>query len=134
MSILDWFKDRARLIRERDNAVDTLDKVNSTIEAAESLEQLREWIHGNTPDAKILPGSDIGMGELRFQSWGVKIIAASLGSVLSDSGAENYFSIIMKDPNSDKEFEVVLQRKEPGKITPAQKAAILEKELKELKK
>lgn len=133
MSILDWFKDRNRLIRERNNTVDALDKVNSAIETAESLEQLKEWNSGKTPKVMILEGSDIGLGELRLQGWAIKVLATSLGSVLDKSGAVNYFSLVMKDPKTNKEFEVTLQRKEPGKLTPAEKATKLEKELQELK-
>lgn len=132
MSVIDWFKTRRRLASERDWARDTLDRFGSAIDVVVDLDELRQFVRGEMAKqpVMVMEGSDLGRGELRLKHWSTKLLArAAMDTLDSYPGAENYITVTMTDPKTGKSIDVVFQRREPGSMTPSEKAAKLQAEI-----
>ena len=134
--MFDWIKTRRRLEDERDWAADALGRMITAIDTVSDLDELRKFVNGemgNEP-VRVMHGSDIGIGELRIKHWSAKLLARAAMDILdSVEGAENYLTVTMYDPKTGKNIDMTFQRKEPGKLTPTEKATRLQKELDELR-
>lgn len=133
MKILDIFKTRKRLILERDMAWNKLDHLRDMIECSDSPYELREHLKSNIEDdpPRIMPGSDIGKGQLMIKHWAVSVVAHAMVDLVNEHGGDNYLIMNLQDPRG-RAVEVTV-RKEGG-LTPHQKAKALEKENEQLRK
>lgn len=132
MRFLDIFKTRRRLILERDMAWNKLDHLRDMIECSDSPHELRKHLTENMEDdpPRILPGSDLGEGQLLIKHWAVSVVAHAMVDLVNAHGGENYLIMDLTDPTG-RRVEVTV-RKEGG-MTPHQKAKKLEKENEELR-
>lgn len=129
--ILDWLKSQRRLISERDCAWDTLDRFGHALDVASDLGELRQFFSGEMAKhpVMVMEGSDIGLGNIRMKHWATKLLARAAMEILDSSpGAINYLTVTMVDAKTGKSIDVVFQRREAGSLTPAEKAARLQKE------
>lgn len=136
MSLRDWFKSRKRLEAEREWAWSSLDRLNHAIDSVRDLDELKKFAAGEMAKEPVLvmPGSDIGQGELRLKHWASKLMArAAMDTLNSFPDADNYLVVTMDDPKTGKMLDVTFQRKEYGKLTPSEKATKLQKEVDALK-
>jgi len=134
--MFDFLKTRKRLINERDRAWLMLDVLRSSISATttETLEKLQDLVEqGKDQDPpRVMPGSDIGLGQLNIQHWGIACIAESFKNMFDDiEGAKNFITMTFSDKIGNI-YEVTL-RKNNGK-SPADEIAELKEEIKRLTK
>jgi hypothetical protein len=131
MSILDCFRTRKKLIRQRDLAWDQLDMTREVVMyCADNLGQAKHFVTGEMAKdpVRVLPGSDIGQGELIISSWGVKLLAAHFSNLLEKHGGPNFFTMTFVSPTRDDSLEITMRW---GKgLTPAE---LLNKQIEKVK-
>lgn len=128
---MDFFKTRRRLILERDHAWHELDKLRYLLQTTDDINLLRAAIidgKDNDPP-RVLPGSDIGRGELVIQHWAVGAFAASFIDMIDEIGAENYL-IVPFTTVDGRAIELTIRR--CGMMSPHEKANALEEKCKAL--
>ena len=132
---LDYLKSKKRLISQALLYKDAYEKLLTVIDVSQNIQELRKYKNNEfaKEDLLILEGSDLGKGEIRFKTWAAKLLARWGIETLNATDAINYFSIIMQDPVTNKEVEILIQRKEENSLTPAAKNCLLEAQIHALK-